>query len=75
MPTGMNAAVFVAPRIMTGLRPGGRKRTRRPMQTITGGRLDTGPLVTHRFSPDTIAEACGLFANPRGGVPRVAITA
>jgi alcohol dehydrogenase len=62
-------------RIVTTLCPGGKERMRRLMDTISGGRLDTGPLVTHRFGLDRIEEAYDLFANQRDGVLKVAITA
>jgi len=46
----------------------------RLMETIASGRIDTRPLVTHRFRLDQIEEAYDLFANQRGGVLKVAIT-
>jgi threonine dehydrogenase-like Zn-dependent dehydrogenase len=46
---------------------------RRLMATIASGRLDTRPLVTHRFSLDKIVEAYDLFAHQRDGVLKVAI--
>lgn len=61
-------------RIVTTLCPGGKERMRRLMQTIASGRLDTRPLVTHRFRLDQIVEAYDLFANQRDGVLKVAIT-
>ena len=61
-------------RIVTTLCPGGKERMRRLMDTIAGGRLDTRPLVTHRFRLDQIEEAYELFANQRDGVLKVAIT-
>ena len=48
---------------------------RRLMDTIASGRLDTRPLVTHRFKLEQIEEAYDLFANQRDGVLKVAITA
>jgi threonine dehydrogenase-like Zn-dependent dehydrogenase len=44
------------------------------MDVIASGRLDTRPLVTHRFSLDQIVEAYDLFAHQRDGVLKVAIT-
>ena len=61
-------------KIITSLCPGGKERMRRLMDTIASGRLDTRPLVTHRFSLDRIEEAYDLFANQRDGVLKVAIT-
>ncbi|MEM7775404.1 MAG: NAD(P)-dependent alcohol dehydrogenase [Pseudomonadota bacterium] len=61
-------------KIMTTLCPGGKERMRRLMDTIASGRLDTRPLVTHRFALDQIEDAYDLFANQRDGVLKVAIT-
>jgi alcohol dehydrogenase len=61
-------------KIVTTLCPGGKERMRRLMETIAGERLDTRPLVTHRFKLDQIEEAYELFANQRDGVLKVAIT-
>jgi alcohol dehydrogenase len=44
------------------------------MDAIASGRLDTRPLVTHRFNLEQIVEAYDLFANQRDGVLKVAIT-
>jgi alcohol dehydrogenase len=60
--------------IITTLCPGGKERMRRLMETIASGRVDTRPLVTHRFTLDQIEEAYDLFANQRDGVLKVAIT-
>lgn len=60
--------------IVTTLCPGGKERMRRLMDVIASGRLDTRPLVTHRFKLDQIEEAYDLFANQRNGVLKVAIT-
>jgi alcohol dehydrogenase len=60
--------------IVTTLCPGGKERMRRLMAVIASGRLDTRPLVTHRFKLDQIEEAYDLFANQRDGVLKVAIT-
>jgi len=61
-------------RIITSLCPGGKERMRRLMNVIAGGRIDLGPLVTHRFTLDQIEEAYDLFSNQRDGVLKVAIT-
>jgi threonine dehydrogenase-like Zn-dependent dehydrogenase len=53
---------------------GGKERMRRVMSVISSGRIDLGPLVTHRFKLDQIEEAYDLFANKRDGVLKVAIT-
>jgi threonine dehydrogenase-like Zn-dependent dehydrogenase len=47
---------------------------RRLMEVIASSRLDTQPLVTHRFKLDQIEQAYDLFANQRDGVLKVAIT-
>jgi threonine dehydrogenase-like Zn-dependent dehydrogenase len=60
--------------IVTTLCPGGKERMRRLMEVIASGRLDTRPLVTHRFKLDQIEEAYDLFANQRDGVLKVAIS-
>ncbi|WP_026015120.1 NAD(P)-dependent alcohol dehydrogenase [Chelatococcus sp. GW1] len=60
--------------IVTTLCPGGKERMRRLMEVIASSRLDTRPLVTHRFPLDRIEEAYDLFANQRDGVLKVAIT-
>ena len=59
--------------IVTTLCPGGKERMRRLMEVIAASRLDTRPLVTHRFRLDQIEEAYELFANQRDGVLKVAI--
>jgi len=61
-------------RIITTLCPGGKERMRRLMEVIASGRIDTRPLVTHRFRLDDIVAAYDLFANQRDGVLKVAIT-
>jgi alcohol dehydrogenase len=61
-------------KIITTLCPGGKERMRRLMDTIASGRIDTRPLVTHRFTLDQIEAAYELFANQRDGVLKVAIT-
>jgi alcohol dehydrogenase len=60
--------------IRTTLCPGGKERMRRLMDVIASGRVDTRPLVTHRFKLDRIEEAYDLFAHHRDGVLKVAIT-
>ena len=62
-------------KIVTTLCPGGKERMRRLMATIASGRLDTRPLVTHRYGLDQIEEAYDLFANQRDGVLKIAIAA
>ena len=61
-------------RIVTTLCPGGKERMRRLMDVIVSGRIDLGPLVTHRFKLDEIEEAYELFSHQRDGVLKVAIT-
>ena len=61
-------------RIVTTLCPGGKERMRRLMDVIAAGRVDLGPMVTHRFKLDQIEEAYDLFAHQRDGVLKVAIT-
>jgi len=58
----------------TTLCPGGKECIRRSIEVVASGRIDTRPLVTHRFSLDQIEEACELFANQRDGVLKVAIS-
>ncbi len=60
-------------RIVTSLCPGGKERMRRLMEVIESGRVDTRPLVTHRFDLDQIEEAYELFSHQRDGVLKVAI--
>ena len=60
-------------RIITTLCPGGKERMRRLMHVIEAGRIDTRPLVTHRFSLDQIEDAYDLFSHQRDGVLKVAI--
>ena len=60
-------------RIVTTLCPGGKERMRRLMEVIGSGRVDTRPLVTHRFALDQIEEAYDLFSHQRDGVLKVAI--
>ena len=60
-------------RIITTLCPGGKERMRRLMDVIAAGRVDTRPLVTHRFRLDEIEAAYDLFSHQRDGVLKVAI--
>jgi alcohol dehydrogenase len=60
-------------KILTTLCPGGKERMRKLMEMVRHGRLDLGPLVTHRFSLDEIEEAYDLFGNQRDGVVKVAL--
>ncbi len=60
-------------RIVTTLCPGGKERMRRLIEVIEAGRVDTRPLVTHRFSLDEIENAYDLFRHQRDGVLKVAI--
>lgn len=61
-------------KIVTTLCPGGKERMRRLMEVIASERLDTRPLVTHRFALDDIETAYELFSHQRDGVLKVAIT-
>jgi len=60
--------------IRTTLCPGGKERMRRLMEIVASTRLDTRPLVTHRFKLDDIEQAYDLFGHQRDGVLKVAIT-
>lgn len=60
--------------IVTTLCPGGKERMGRLMDVIASARLDTRPLVTHRFALDDIEAAYDLFANQRDGVLKIAIS-
>jgi alcohol dehydrogenase len=60
--------------IVTSLCPGGKERMRRLMSVIQSGRVDLGPMVTHRFKLDDIEKAYELFGHQRDGVLKVAIT-
>ena len=44
------------------------------LKLIAEGRIDTTPLITHRFPLDRIAEAYDLFENRRENVMKIAIT-
>lgn len=59
--------------IVTTLCPGGKERMRRLMDVVASGRVDTRPLVTHRYALDDIEAAYALFSNQRDGVLKVAI--
>jgi threonine dehydrogenase-like Zn-dependent dehydrogenase len=61
-------------RIITTLCPGGKERMRRLMDVVAAHRIDTTPLVTHRFKLDDIEKAYDLFSHQRDGVLKVAIT-
>src|SRR6185312_15695420 len=58
--------------IRTTLCPGGKERMRRLMEIVASTRLDTRPLVTHRFKLDDIEQAYDLFGHQRDGVLKVA---
>lgn len=60
-------------KIVTTLCPGGKERMRRLMNIVATGRIDTQPLVTHRFKLDQILEAYELFGSQKDGVLKVAI--
>ncbi|MGM0562519.1 MAG: NAD(P)-dependent alcohol dehydrogenase, partial [Pseudomonadota bacterium] len=60
-------------RIVTSLCPGGKERMRRLMQIIDSGRLDLGPMVTHRYPLEKIVDAYDLFSHQRDGVLKVAL--
>lgn len=45
------------------------------LQLIEAGKIDTTPLITHRFPLSRIAEAYRLFENKEDGVIKVALTA
>ena len=74
LPLGAFAAGLGDHTIRTTLCPGGKERMRRLMEVIANGRLDTRPLVTHRYKLDDIEAAYDLFAHQRDGVLKVAIT-
>ena len=74
IPLGAFAAGLGDHKIITTLCPGGKERMRRLMAVIQAGRLDLGPMVTHRFKLDDIEKAYELFGHQRDGVLKVAIT-
>jgi threonine dehydrogenase-like Zn-dependent dehydrogenase len=74
IPLGAFAAGLGDHQIVTTLCPGGKERMRRLMSVIQSGRIDLGPMVTHRFKLDDIEKAYELFGHQRDGVMKVAIT-
>ncbi len=74
IPLGAFAAGLGDHKIITTLCPGGKERMRRLMDVVAAGRIDTRPLVTHRFKLDDIEKAYELFSHQRDGVLKVAIT-
>ena len=60
-------------KIVTTLCPGGKERMRRLMEMIVQRRVDLAPLITHRFSLDSIRDAFELFSHQRDGVLKVAL--
>jgi len=74
IPLGAFAAGLGDHTIITSLCPGGKERMRRLMDVIAAGRIDTRPLVTHRFRLDDIEKAYELFSQQQDGVLKVAIT-
>jgi alcohol dehydrogenase len=74
IPLGAFAAGLGDHTIVSTLCPGGKERMRRLMDVIASGRLDTRPLVTHRFRLDDIETAYAMFASQQDGVLKVAIT-
>lgn len=74
IPLGAFAAGLGDHRIVTTLCPGGKERMRRLIDVVASGRVDLGPLVTHRFPLERIKDAYELFSHQRDGVLKVAIT-
>jgi len=74
IPLGPFAAGLGDHTIRTTLCPGGKERMRRLMEVVASNRLETRPLVTHRFKLDDIEKAYDLFGHQRDGVLKVAIT-
>jgi threonine dehydrogenase-like Zn-dependent dehydrogenase len=74
IPLGAFAAGLGDHTIVTTLCPGGKERMRRLVSVVAANKIDTRPLVTHRFKLDQIGEAYELFAHQRDGVLKVAIT-
>jgi alcohol dehydrogenase len=60
--------------IRTSLCPDGKERMRRLMAAIAPGRVDTHPVVTHRFKLGHFEETYDLFGHQRAGLLKVAIT-
>lgn len=44
------------------------------MKAREHGKIDTTPLITHRFKLEDIEEACHIFENKLDGVIKIAIT-
>ncbi|MDO8270948.1 MAG: NAD(P)-dependent alcohol dehydrogenase [Gammaproteobacteria bacterium] len=74
IPLGAFASGLGDHKIITSLCPGGKERMRRLMDVVAAGRIDTRPLVTHRFKLENIEQAYELFSHQRDGVLKVAIT-
>jgi len=74
IPVGAFGAGLADLKIVTTLCPGGKERMRRLMSVVASGRVDSRPLVTHRFTLDQIENAYELFGHQRDGVLKVAIT-
>ena len=74
IPLGAFSAGLGDHRIVTTLCPGGKERMRRLIDVVASGRIDLGPLVTHRFPLERIKDAYELFSHQRDGVLKVAIT-
>ncbi len=75
IPLGAFCAGLGDHKIITSLCPGGKERMRRLMQVIETGRIDLGPMVTHRYALEDIVAAYDLFSHQRDGVLKVAIQA
>ena len=73
MPYDAFAAGLGDHRIVTTLCPGGKERMRRLLSLVQSRRFDPLPLITHRFSLDSIVQGYELFGERRDGVLKVAI--
>ncbi|MGS2742122.1 NAD(P)-dependent alcohol dehydrogenase [Halomonas sp. LS-001] len=73
IPLGAFCAGLGDHKIITSLCPGGKERMRRLMSIIASGRLDLGPMVTHRYALENIVDAYDLFSHQRDGVLKVAL--
>nr|WP_290696362.1 NAD(P)-dependent alcohol dehydrogenase [Halomonas sp. UBA3074] len=73
IPLGAFCAGLGDHKIITSLCPGGKERMLRLMSMIASGRIDLGPLVTHRYLLEDIVEAYDLFSHQRDGVLKVAL--
>lgn len=73
MPYDAFAAGLGDHRIVTTLCPGGKERMRRLLSLVQSRRFDPMPLITHRFSLDSIVQGYELFGERRDGVLKVAI--